>query len=44
MLIEIDSFADYQHGIDIKPYITLKKITKEEYFKIASIEFKETKE
>lgn len=36
--------AMYQYGIDIGPYIALKKITKEEYFKITGKEFEETKD
>jgi len=34
----------YQHNIDIRPYIALKKITKEEYFKITGVEFEEAKD
>jgi len=34
----------YQHNIHIKPYIALKKITKEEYFKITGVEFEEAKD
>lgn len=34
----------YHRGIDIKSYVTPKKITKEECFKIVGIEFEEAKD
>lgn len=34
----------YQHYIDIRLYITLKKITEKKYFKITGVEFEEAKD